>query len=236
MGPTATTLALMAEAPAGEVVIRVRGEFEREVPAERGTANLVVLAQGAEPGPVRARVEADATAALADVRGWHDPDAGPVRRYVVGQVRTSVQQPSHKGRPRPAVYHASVSISVEFDDVTRLGGWLSSLGAIEGVTVQGIGWDLAAEHRRELERAVRQEALRQARERAQDYADALDLGPVRPRQVADVGLLGSHPAPSARAVGLSFAAAPESSGDGLGELLRPDDVTVQATVEAEFTV
>lgn len=225
----------MTEVRTGEVVIRVRGEFEREVPAERGTANLLVLAQGAEPGPVRARVEADAAAALADVRGRHDPDAGPVRRYVVGQVRTSVQQPSHKGRPRPAVYHASVSISVEFDDVTRLGDWLSSLGAIEGVTVQGIGWDLAAEHRRELERTVRQEALRQARERAQDYADALDLGPVRPRLVADVGLLGTSPAPFARAT-FAAAAAPESSGDGLGELLRPDDVTVQATVEAEFTV
>ena len=71
-----------------EVVIRVRGEYEREVPAERGTARVVVRAQGSEPGPVRARVEADCSTVLADVRAWHDPDAGPVRRYVVDQVRT----------------------------------------------------------------------------------------------------------------------------------------------------
>ncbi|MEV1294216.1 SIMPL domain-containing protein [Pseudonocardia sp. NPDC049635] len=227
----------MTEERTGEVVIRVRGEHEREVPAERGTAHVVVRAQGPEPGPVRAQVEADTAAVLADVRAWHDPDAGPVRRYVVDQVRTSVQQPTHKGRPRPAVHHASVSVSVEFDDVARLGGWLSSLGSVAGAQLRGIGWDLAREHRRELERSVRQEALRQARERAQDYADALDLGPVRPRQVADVGLLGSAPAPAplARAT-FAAAAVPESADDGLGELLRPDDVTVQAAVEAEFVV
>lgn len=220
-----------------EVVIRVRGEHEREVPAERGTARVVVRAQGSEPGPVRARVEADCGAVLADVRAWHDPDSGPVRRYVVDQVRTSVQHPSHKGRPRPPVHHASVSLSVEFDDVTRLGGWLSGLAGSENVQVRGIDWGLADDHRREIERAARQEALRQALARAQDYADALDLGTVRARSVADVGLLDPRPAPvAARA----FAAAPgggaPESDDGLGALLAPDDITVRAAVEAEFVV
>ena len=220
-----------------EVVIRVRGEYEREVPAERGTARVVVRAQGPEPGPVRARVEADCSTVLAGVRAWHDPDAGPVRRYVVDQVRTSVQHPAHKGRPRPPVHHASVSLAVEFDDVARLGGWLSELGALENVGVRGIDWDLSGEHRREVERAARQEALRQALARAQDYADALDLGTVSARSIADVGLLDTRPAPvAARAFAAAPAGAAPESDDGLGALLAPDDITVRAAVEAEFVV
>ncbi|MEQ3552039.1 SIMPL domain-containing protein [Pseudonocardia nematodicida] len=221
-----------------EVVIRVRGEHEREVPAERGTAQLVVHAQGPEPGPVRSQVQADSASVLADVRAWHDPEAGPVRRIVVDQVRTSVQQPSHRGRPRPPIHHASVSVSVEFDDVARLGSWLSALNGVGSVGVRGIGWDLADDHRRGLEREARQEAVRQARERAQDYADALDLGTVRPRSIADVGLLEGRPAPFAVARSLAAPAAggASESDDGLGALLEPDDVTIRATVEAEFVV
>lgn len=215
-------------------MIRVRGEHETEVPAERGTAHVVVHAQGPEPGPVRDRVQAAATAALAGVRPQLDPDAGPVRRLVVDQVRTSVRQPVHKGRPRPPVHHASVSLSVEFDDVARLGSWLSELGGIDGAEVRGITWDLADGHRREVERAARQDAVRRARERAQDYADALDLGPVAARSVADVGLLGGRAAPMAAR---AFAAAPAGDAEGdLGDLLAPDDVTVRAEVEAEFVV
>ena len=39
-----------------DVVIRVRGEHERQVPAERGTALVVVEAQGPEAAPVRIAV------------------------------------------------------------------------------------------------------------------------------------------------------------------------------------
>lgn len=221
-----------------DVVIRVRGEHERQVPAERGTAHVVVDAQGPEAAPVRAAVESAAAALVADVRELHDPEGGPVRRYVVDQVRSWIEQPSFEGRPQPPVHHASVSVSVEFDDVARLGAWLSGLGRFAGAQVQGITWDLARDHRREVERAARQDALRQAVERAQDYADALDLGPVAPRSVADTGLLGAP-----KAVGSSFStramSAPggwsEADG-GLGTLLAPDDITVRAEVEAEFVV
>ncbi|WP_224387759.1 SIMPL domain-containing protein [Pseudonocardia sp. ICBG1293] len=218
-----------------DVVIRVRGEHERQVPAERGTAQVVVEAQGPEAGPVRAEVEAGTAALVADVRALHDPDAGPGRRHVVDQARSWVEQPSFEGRPQPPVHHASVSVSVEFDDVARLGAWLTGVGRFAGAQVRGITWDLAREHRREVERSARQDALRQAVERAQDYADALDLGPVAPRSVADSGLLGHRAVPmSARAM-----AAPggfsEADG-GLGALLAPDDITVRAEVEAEFVV
>lgn len=221
-----------------DVVIRVRGEHERQVPAERGTAQVVVEAQGPEAAAVRSEVERGTAALVADVRTLHDPGAGPVRRYVVDQARSWVEQPSFEGRPQSPVHHASVSVSVEFDDVARLGAWLSGVGRFAGAQVQGISWDLARGHRREIERSARQDALRQAVERAQDYADALDLGPVAPRSVADTGMLGAH-----QPVGLSFSARAMSAPGGfaeadgaLGTLLAPDDITVRAEVEAEFVV
>ncbi|ANY07018.1 SIMPL domain-containing protein [Pseudonocardia sp. HH130630-07] len=216
-----------------EIVIRVRGEHEREVPAERGTVRLVVAAQGPEPGPVRAQVERDCATVLTDVRAGHDPDHGPVRRIVVDQVRTSVQQPTHRGRPRPPVHHASVSVSVEFDDVARLGGWLSALHDVASAAIRGITWDLADEHRRETTRDARRQALREALERAQDYADALDLGPVRPRSVADID--AGPPAPLA-ARAFAAPAAATAPDDGLGALLEPGEVTIRAAVDAEFVV
>lgn len=220
-----------------DVVIRVRGEHERQVPAERGTALVVVEAQGPEAAPVRAEVERGTAALVADVRGLHDPDAGPVRRYVVDQARSWVEQPSFEGRPQPPVHHASVSVSVEFDDVARLGAWLTGVGRFAGGQVRGITWDLARDHRRGVERAARQDALRQAVERAQDYADALDLGTVAPRSVADTGMLGTRAvAMSARAVSAPGGWGAESADGGLGTLLAPDDITVRAEVEAEFVV
>ncbi|MCO5614891.1 hypothetical protein L7F22_069176 [Adiantum nelumboides] len=87
----------VGEAGMSDVVIRVRGEHERQVPAERGTALVVVEAQGPEAAPVRAEVERGTAALVADVRGLHDPDAGPVRRYVVDQARSWVEQPPSRG-------------------------------------------------------------------------------------------------------------------------------------------
>ncbi|MFP5019371.1 SIMPL domain-containing protein [Pseudonocardia phyllosphaerae] len=219
-----------AATPGEPVVIRVRGRHEQELPAERGTAQVLVAAQGPEPDPVRAEVQTACAALVDGVRALHDPDDGPVRHYVVEQVRSRVEQPRHEGRPQPPVFHASVSVSVEFDDVTRLGTWISGLGP--HAQVQGIGWDLSREHRREAERAARQDALREAVQRAQDYADALGLGPVAPRSVADTGLLGR---PGTRAVAARAMAAP-AEPEGLGPLLTPDDITVHAEVEAEFVV
>lgn len=100
-------------------------------------------AQGPEAAAVRSEVERGTAALVADVRTLHDPGAGPVRRYVVDQARSWVEQPSFEGRPQPPVHHASVSVSVEFDDVARLGAWLSGVGRFAGAQVQGISWDLA---------------------------------------------------------------------------------------------
>ena len=69
-----------------------------------------------------------------------------------------------------------------------------------------------------------------AERRARDYADALDLGPVRVLSISDSGLGG----PVQRKVILAAAAAPGAESGALS--LRPGEVDVTAEVEADFTV
>lgn len=64
--------------------------------------------------------------------------------------------------------------------------------------------------------------------RAQDYADALDLGPVSVRSIDDVGF-HRDVAYASMAVGPEAEMAPDL-------VFRPDDITVYAEVEAAFGV
>ena len=92
-------------------------------------------------------------------------------------------------------------------------------------------WALTDAKRLRVERKTRQQAVRDARRRAQDYADALDLGTVQVRTVSDPGVGG----PGQRKV-MMASAVTDSIGGAPDVSLRPDDVDIEAHVEATFTV
>ena len=100
-----------------------------------------------------------------------------------------------------------------------------------GLAVGYIDWALTDAKRLRVERKTRQQAVRDARRRAQDYADALDLGTVQVRTVSDPGTSG----PGQRKVIMASAVA-DSIGGATDVSLRPDDVHIEAHVEATFTV
>jgi uncharacterized protein YggE len=82
-----------------------------------------------------------------------------------------------------------------------------------------------------VERKTRQKAVRDAKRRAQDYADALDLGTVRVRRISDPDL-SERPMEKmilARSMAVSADGAPAFE-------LRPEEITIAAEVEATFTV
>ena len=78
--------------------------------------------------------------------------------------------------------------------------------------------------------------MQDAARRAQEYADALGLGPVRPVAVADAGMLSQGISPmggSGPAAYLRMAA--KDAGGGGAELeLSPEDIEVSAEVDARF--
>lgn len=209
-----------------EILIKVRGSHSVEVPPEVGVVHAEVRSAGASPEIVMERIRHE-VARVREKLERLDGD-GAVGRFVIQQARTSVDRDGPKGRDRLEVVHrATVWFWAEFVDFEELGVWVGR-SAEEGVQVREISWRLTKETQSNAERGVRQEAVRQAKVRAQDYADALDLGPVSVRSINDIGF-PRDVAYASMAVGPEAEMAPDLA-------FRPDDITVYAEVEAAFTV
>lgn len=215
-----------------DVEINVRGSHTATVAPERATVYAGVSAHGGEPEPVARAVAGVLSQVTATLEVLHDPDNGPVTKFVVEQIRTGAHHPySQGGRQLPMVHTATASVTATFADFEDLASWIDLAAGMEGVGINHIEWTLTDPTRHEVERRTRQDAVRDAVRRAQDYADALELGPVAVRAISDTGL-SSGPQPRvlmARAVSDPGGEAPELS-------LRPDDVTIEAQVEATFVV
>ena len=219
----------MAMAP---VQITVRGTHTVTVHPEQATVHAMLSGEGRSAESVFQAV----AARLAEVRGSlesrHQPKNGPVTRYVIDQIRIGSHRPFHPdGEQLPPVQTASVSITATFTDFDDLAAWIRWCGHIDGLGITFIDWALTAASRRKVERKTRQQAVRDARRRAQDCADALDLGAVEVSSISDPGLGG----PVQRTVLMAAASAAPAAGSG-DFALRPDDVEVAAEVEAVFIV
>nr|WP_260173382.1 SIMPL domain-containing protein [Nocardioides albus] len=208
-------------------MINVRGSHSVEVPPEVGVVHAEVRFAGASPEVVLDRLR-HGVARVRERLEQLESD-GAVDRVVIQQARTSIDRDGPKGRDWLKVVHrATVWFWADFVDFEELGVWVGRSATEEGVQVRDVSWRLAKETQLNAEREVRQEAVRQAKVRAQDYADALDLGPVSVRSINDVGF-HRDVAYASMAVGPEVELAPELAFD-------PDDITVSAEVEAAFAV
>jgi uncharacterized protein YggE len=215
------------------VEITVRGSHAVTLPPEQATVYATVSADGVAPQPVFDAVATALSAVSESLQARHHPKKGPVTKFVVDQIRRGSHHPFNRdGEQLPLVHTASVSIIATFTDFDELAAWAGGTAGVPGVGIGYIDWALTDATRVRAERKIRQKAVRDARRRAQDYADALDLGKVAVRAISDPGL-GVGPTHRkvmmASAVGDSMGGAPEVS-------LRPDDVHIEAQVEATFIV
>jgi uncharacterized protein YggE len=215
-----------------DVEISVRGSHTVTLPPEQATVYASVSADGPDPGPVVQQVADTLAEVAASLQSAHDPDRGPVTHYAVEQIRTGAHRPYNQdGRQLPLVHTAVAPTVATFVDFDALTAWIGRTAGLPGMGVNGIDWALSAVRRRAVEREARQEALRDAKRRAQDYADALDLGAVAVRSVTDPGLSGPG---QAKVVMARAVADPAGGQPEIG--LRPADVEIEVYVEATFTV
>lgn len=215
----------------------VRGSHVAFQRPERGTAKVTLGFEGPAMQPVYERVVGDLEAVKQSVQALHDPVHGAVTWWSTTHVRTWANRPwNQEGKQLPLVHHASVGVEVKFRDFARLADWVGHhVGTTGGFRLDGVVWALTESNRRDLERTVRTRAVQAAARRAQEYADALGLGTVRPVAVADAGMLGDGLDPSG---GLSAAftrmAGAEVAGGGAELELSPEDIEVSALVDARF--
>lgn len=211
--------------------ITVRGSFSVFEPPERATVHTTVAYEGPEMAPVYQRVAHDLETITASVVELTD---GPVTRWSAEQLRTSSTRPwNQDGQQLPLVHHASVNVDVEFSDFTALSRWIGlHVAGVDGFRVSRVNWALTDAHRDELHRDVRRRAVLDAADRAQQYADALDLGVIRPVAIADAGMLGalSPDGGGGQHWGVMAAA---RGGTPVVEFV-PEDIEVVAAVDARF--
>ncbi|RDH75777.1 SIMPL domain-containing protein [Mycolicibacterium moriokaense] len=216
--------------------ITVRGTFTAFHPPERGTVHATIAFEGPAMEPVYDRVARDLEAVKASVTPLNTGDHGPVTWWSAQQLRTWSNRPrSKEGIALPPVHHASVRIEVKFRDFAALSRWVGEhVANTDGLRVSHIEWALTVKRRDELQRQARTRAVEDAVTRAQDYADALGLGTIRPLAIADAGMLGGnlHPQSGAAPAHLRANAAPPGAPD-VG--LIPEDIEVSAAVDARFT-
>ncbi|MEN2742437.1 SIMPL domain-containing protein [Microbacterium sp. X-17] len=212
-----------------EVTITVRGEYEERVAPEEAVAHIVVRAEGPERAPVvdllssrSAPIGADLTARQAQ---------GALLRWSSQRMFVWSERPWADGRRLAPVHHASIELAAVFADAPTLSAWLGEVAERDGIDIGAIEWQLSRETAKQVESAVAARAVEVAVERATAYASAIGCTHVVPLEIADAGLLGNPdgtPAPRM----LRAAAMLADGGSALD--LRPEDITVTATVEARF--
>ncbi len=217
--------------------LTVRGTYSAFQRPERGTVQVTLGFEGPQLQPVYERVVRDLDAVQASIKPLHDPEHGPVTWWSTKHVRTWARRPwNQDGKQLPLVHHASVGVEVKFRDFGRLTSWVSQhVAQTAGFTLDGVVWALTEGNRQELERTVRTRAVQDAARRAQEYAEALGLGPVRPVAIADAGMLGEGLHPAGGGGGAPFARMAAAKDSGGSELeLSPEDIEVSAQVDARF--
>lgn len=215
--------------------ITVRGSYSSFLPPERATVRATLGFEGPQMQPVYERVVRDLEAVKTSIAPIHDPEQGPVTWWSTQHVRTWANRPwNQDGKQLPLVHHASVGVEVKFRDFGELSRWVGRhVEGTSGFTLDGVEWALTEARKHELARQVRARAVQDAAARAQEYADALQLGPVRALALADAGMLGDGLRPMAVAESAYLRASKDM--DGAAELtLSPEDIEVSAVVDARF--
>lgn len=205
------------------VTIAVRGEHSAAQSPDEGVVHLQVVAEGEDCFAVVER-------ALADVRATTEGprSQGHLSECRTTQVHTWTDRPwGPDGRQLEPVQHASASMQVAFTNAVALGGWVGQVGRRAEVRVDRVEWRLFPDTEQRIARACRSAAVLDARTRAQDYADALDLGTVTVVAISDPGVGTEIDLPVAMAKAMV-----EDGGSGID--FHPRPIEVRARVEATF--
>ncbi|SDU35796.1 SIMPL domain-containing protein [Jiangella alkaliphila] len=217
------------------VTITVAGSAHRFLPAERGTVHVRAVRE--------ARRSADVVPVVADLHARLSADAqrhvtaGAATRWSADQLYVSTVQRYRRDSDVSETFQvAAAGVAVRFADFGVLSTWVSEVGAADGVVVDGVEWELTEQRRREVEREVRAEAVRDAQDRAAVYADALGLSGVTIAALYEPGLRPhTQPGFEGRVVQYGRMAAADSAGGGQVISMRPERIEVSATVTADFT-
>ncbi|MGW7362793.1 SIMPL domain-containing protein [Streptomyces sp. NPDC054841] len=212
--------------------VAVRGEARLEVDPEIARIGVTVSARGTDR---RSALE-DLTRRNSEVLELIKSYGDSVEKLETGAFSISPELTKHGRGERVRSYHGRVHITAVLADFTALGELTTRLADLDLTRVDGPWWSLRPDSPAHGE--ARRQAVREAVQRAREYAEALGARLAALVELADLGAeapmsYGMPPAPGAMRTA-AFAATADESAPALD--LEPQRQTVYAQVNARFTM
>ncbi|MGW3143234.1 SIMPL domain-containing protein [Streptomyces sp. NPDC001177] len=211
--------------------IAVRGEAHLEVDPEIARIGVTVNARGRDRRSALDDLTRRNAAVLDLVKSYGEA----VERLETGFFSITPELSAHGRSERVRTYHGRVHVTAELSDFTALGELTTRLADLELTRVDGPWWALRPDS--PVHRQARQQAVREAVQRAREYAEALGTTLAALVELADIGAEKAQPyapQPPGRARSMAFAAAAEDAAAPLD--LEPQRQHVYAQVNARFTM
>lgn len=211
--------------------LAVRGEAHLEVDPEIARIGVTVASRGKDRRTALDDLARRNAGALDLLKSYGDA----VEHLETGSFSVTPELKEHGRGERVHAYHGRVHITAELTDFTALGELTTRLADLELTRVTGPWWSLRPTS--PAHRKARQQAVREAVQRAREYAEALGTSLAALVELADIGAEAPRPAypaaPGGRMRSMS-AAATEETAAPLD--LEPQRQRVQAAINARFTM
>ncbi|MFE0174801.1 SIMPL domain-containing protein [Streptomyces sp. NPDC059002] len=214
--------------------VAVRGEAHLEVDPEIARIGVTVSARGTDRRDALNNLTRRNTTALDLIKTYGEA----VEKLETGAFSISPELHKHGRGERIRAYHGRVHITAELTDFTALGELTTRLADLDLTRIDGPWWDLRPDS--PTHRKARQQAVREAVQRAREYAEALDTTLAALVELADIGAENTPdhgyggPARSMRAA--AYGGAPDLADEAAPLDLEPQRQHVYATVNARFTM
>ncbi|MFI6010502.1 SIMPL domain-containing protein [Streptomyces sp. NPDC051243] len=211
--------------------IAVRGEAHLEVDPEIARIGVTVASRGKDRRAALDDLTRRNTTVLDLIKTYGDA----VERLETGAFSISPEL-KDKGRgERVHAYHGRVHITAVLTDFTALGELTTRLADLDLTRVDGPWWALRPDS--PAHREARQQAVREAVQRAREYAEALGSTLAALVELADIGAEApAYPqAPGSRMRSMAYGAATEDTAAAPLDL-EPERQRVYAQVNARFTM
>ena len=213
-----------------EPVISVRGEAVLAVDPEIALVWVTVTARDRDRHRAVELLAERIKRVTAIVKGFGEA----IEQLESGQVSVQPEFKDGKPRERIAGYSAHASLTVTIADFAVLGDLVTGLAGQELVTVNGPNWLLRPAS--PAHREARLAAVRDAVQRAREYAEAFGGTITGLTEAADTGLLAPQPAGPPVAFGVARGAMVQAAYQPPEFDFEPARQTVSAQIEARFTM
>ncbi|MFD8568332.1 SIMPL domain-containing protein [Streptomyces sp. NPDC059639] len=209
--------------------LAVRGEAHLEAEPELARIGITVSARGTDRRTALDDLTRRNTTTLDLVKSYGEA----VEKLETGAFSLTPEFTKHGRGERIRTYHGRVHITAHLTDFTALGELTTRLADLDLTRVDGPLWSLRPTS--PVHAAARQQAVREAVQRAREYAEALGTTLAALVELADTGAEDTHRPMS---YGMSRAAMVRGAVDDTPPALdlEPERQHIHAAVNARFTL